>query len=137
MVRRVLDTNVVVKWFFQEEGSDRAQIFLEELERGEGRVIVPSSIFHEASNVFWTKRRLGVTEENAQRLWRELIRLPLEVVNGFDFLPQAMTFSFHYDVSPYDAVFVVVARNMDCDLITDDHVLWEKVQSSCAWVKLL
>ena len=137
MVRRVLDTSVVVKWFFQEDGTERAQIFLEELERGAGRVVVPSSIFHEASNVFWTKRREGLTEERAQRFWRELIRLPLEVVDGFDFLPQAMTFSFQHEVSPYDAVFVVVARNMDCDLITADRVLWEKVQSSCAWVKML
>lgn len=137
MVRRVLDTNVVVKWFFQEEGTERAQVFLEELERGEGRVIVPSSIFHEASNVFWTKRREGLTEEKAQRFWRELIRLPLEVVDSFDFLPQALTFSFRYEVSPYDAVFVVVARNLDCDLVTDDRVLWERTQSSCPWVKLL
>jgi len=31
MVRRVLDTSVVVKWFLEEEGTNRAELLLREL----------------------------------------------------------------------------------------------------------
>jgi len=51
MVRRVLDTRAVVKWFFDEEGSDRAEIFLRELEEEVAEVIVPVSLYYEFSNV--------------------------------------------------------------------------------------
>lgn len=137
MVRRVLDTSVIVKWFLKEEGTERAEVFLEELEAGTGRAVVPSSLFHEISNVLWVARRKGLTEERALALWQELTGLPLEVVDGFDFLPDALSFSFLHEVSPYDALFVVVARDLQCDFITADQALWRKLQSSCPWVKLL
>ena len=56
MVRRVLDTSVIVKWFFLEEGTDRAEILLRELEEGAASVIVPSSLYYEFCNVLWVKR---------------------------------------------------------------------------------
>jgi predicted nucleic acid-binding protein len=137
MVKRVLDTSVVVKWFFAEEGTDRAEIFLKELEEGAARAIVPLSLYYEFCNVLWVKRRKGLDEAAASAIWQELIQLPLEVVDGIGLLPQALAFSFRQEISPYDAAFVVLAQAQGCDFITADDVLWLKLRGAHRWVRRL
>jgi predicted nucleic acid-binding protein len=137
MVKRVLDTSVVVKWFFAEEGTDRAEVFLRELEEETARVIVPVSLYYEFCNVLWVKRRTGLTEAAASAIWQELIQLPLEVVEGPDLLPKALAFSFTHEVSPYDAAFVVLAQHQECDFVTADGPLWRKIHSAHPWVRWL
>jgi len=51
MVTRVLDTNIIVKWFLLEEGSQTAEGFLAELLAGQAIALVPSSLFYEVANV--------------------------------------------------------------------------------------
>jgi predicted nucleic acid-binding protein len=40
-------------------------------------------------------------------------------------------------VTVYDAVFVVLGRQLGSDLVTADGVLWDKVAGDCPWVKML
>jgi predicted nucleic acid-binding protein len=137
MVRRVLDTSVIVKWFFSEDGTDRAEGFLAELENDEGDVLVPSSFFYEFSNVLWVKRREGVDEEAAVSIWEELIKLPLIVVDWTDVLPQALAFGYRHEVSPYDAAFVILAQQEQCEFVTADMPLWRKLHQDYPWIKKL
>lgn len=137
MVKRVLDTSVVVKWFFAEDGTDRAEVFLRELEEEAAKAIVPLSLYYEFCNVLWVKRRKGLDEAKASAIWQELIRLPLDVIDGIGLLPQALAFSYRHEVSPYDAAFVVLAQDQECDFITADDVLWLKLRGTCHWVRRL
>jgi len=138
MVTWVLDTSVVVKWFLEEEGTDRADFLLQQIVEGMTRAVVPSSLFSELANVFWVHRRDGLTEAEAQAFWGELVHLPLDTIEvSHQLLFETLAFSFREQVSPYDATFVVLARKLECDLITADGVLWRKIQGTCPWVKLL
>jgi predicted nucleic acid-binding protein len=137
MVKRVLDTSVIVKWFFSEEGTDRAEKFLVELESEGGVVLVPSSFFYELSSVLWVKRREGLDEGGASSVWEEVVRLPLIVVDWIDVVPQALTFGFRHEVSPYDAAFVVLAQREQCDFVTADGPLWRKLHQEYPWIKKL
>jgi predicted nucleic acid-binding protein len=137
MVTRVLDTNVVAKWFFEEDGTDRALAHLTELLEGGLRVKVPPSLFYELANVIWTRRSETFTEQQAREVWAELATFPISVTEASDLLPEALAFAFQHDVTAYDAVFVVLARRLGCDLITDDRTLWERVAGACPWVKRL
>ncbi len=137
MVSWVVDTNVIAKWFLDEEGSDRAEKYLKALVAGTGRVLVPSSAFYELANVFWVRRRDALEQENAIRFWADVEELPLEVTDWMELLPQGIAFAYQHNVSPYDAVFVVLAEERGCDLITADRVLWQRVNETCPWVKKL
>lgn len=138
MVTRVLDTSVVVKWFLEEEGSDRADLLLQQLAEDTTRAVVPSTLFSELANVFWVHRRNGLTEADAQNFWGELVHLPLDIIEvSHQLLFEALAFSFREQVSPYDSTFVVLARKLECDLVTADGVLWSKIQGTCPWVKML
>src|SRR5688572_23372923 len=105
MVTRVLDTSVVVKWFLEEEGTDRADRFLQDLVEGTARVIVPSSLFSEVANVFWVHRREGLSETEAQAFWAELVELPIEMIEAAKLQSEALALGFCEQVSPYDATF--------------------------------
>ena len=52
-------------------------------------------------------------------------------------MSEAIRFSFQQQISPYDSVFVVLARELGCNLITADIPLFSRVRGSCPWVKLL
>lgn len=138
MVKRVLDTNVIVKWFLPEEdGVDRARVMFDDMDRGAVRFVVPSFFHHEFSSILWVKRREGLLEDRAADVWEKMVRLPLEVVDAFELIPEALSLGFRYNVSPYDGIFVVLARVLGCELITADFPLWSKVRTACPWVKRL
>jgi len=137
MVTRVLDTSVVVKWFFNEEGTDRAEAHLTELLQGSTRIQVPSSLFYELANVIWTKRTEGFGEQQARRIWAELVSFPLFITDWSELLPEALAFAIRHEVAVYDAVFVVLAKQLSGDLVTADGVLRDKVAGDCPWVKML
>lgn len=137
MVTRVLDTSVVVKWFFEEEGTAAALSHLAQLLDGRLRVQVPSSLFYELANVLWTRRGEAFTDRKAREVWAELETFPLSVTDGSALLPEALTFAFQQEITAYDAVFVVLARQLGCDFVTADQALWDRIAGDCPWVKLL
>jgi predicted nucleic acid-binding protein len=87
MVTRVLDTSVIVKWFFNEEGTDRAEALLTDLLDGSARIQVSSSLFYELANVVWTRRTESFTEQQARMVWAELMTFPLLVTDWSELLP--------------------------------------------------
>lgn len=137
MVSQVLDTSVIAKWFFPEEGSDRAERCLTGLLEGALRVHVPSSFFYEIANVIWVRRRDGVGVRDARAIWAELATLPLVVTDWSEIFPAALEIAFEHDVTAYDAAFVALARRLNCDLITADQMLLSKIAGEHAWVKAL
>ncbi len=137
MVTRVLDTSVVVKWFLKEEGSDRADRYLDELTDGFCHIVVPSLLLYELASVFWEQRRHGLGDTEAMSLWAALRALPLTVVSWEEILPRALGMSFRHGISTNDATFVLLARDLGCELITADRDLYDGVGERCSWVKIL
>ncbi len=132
----VLDTSVVAKWFLAEEDSEVAERFLDALAGGD-RVAVPSSFFYELAHVLWSKRQTGITEKGAAAIWDDITRLPFIVTQWEELFPQALSFAYRFEISPYDAAFVVLARELGCELITADRRLWKRTRDECPWVELL
>lgn len=133
---RVLDTCVIAKWFFEEEGSDRAEQLLDAIGGGD-RIAVPSSVYYELAHVLWCHRRSGMSERNAAAIWNDVERLPFLVTYWEELFPQAISFAYRFEISPYDAAFVVLARELGCELITADRRLWKKTHTDCPWVEML
>jgi predicted nucleic acid-binding protein len=137
VITRVLDTSVVAKWFLREQGSEEADRLLDELTDGYAHVVVPSLLFYELAAVFWEQRRHGLGDTEAMSLWGGLHALPLTVVEWDQLLPRALGLAHRADISPCDACFVLLARDLGCDLVTADHDLHEAVHEDCPWVRLL
>lgn len=134
---RVLDTSVVAKWFLKEPGSDKADRYLDELTDGYSHVVVPSLLFYELAAVFWEQRQHGLGDTEARSLWAGLRALPLTVVSWEQLLPRALGLAFRRGISPCDAIFVLLARDVGGDLITADSELYGAIHERCGWVHLL
>ena len=58
----VLDASVVIKWFHEEAGTDKAEIIQEQIACGEIRAIVPPLLFYEVANVLTLKAGSSIEE---------------------------------------------------------------------------
>ena len=128
---------MVAKWFLHEPGSDKADRYLDELTDGYSRVVVPSLLYYELASVFWEQRDHGLGGTEARSLWAGLRTLPLTVVSWEQLMPRALGLAFRASISPSDATFVLLARDVAADLVTADRELYEKIHKRCSWVRIL
>lgn len=78
--------------------------------------------------IFWKYiRRHGLPVDYARRSLRNLISLPLNLVSGTDLLPSALDLALDYDITVYDASYVVLAQDLRFPLITADRRLLRKL----------
>ncbi len=117
----VIDASVAVKWFLNEENSDKARnlknLFLNE----ELKLMAPSLIFLEISNAL----RYGKQDENELvRVNKNVFGLNLKITNLYeDLLSKAIKNSAKYDITIYDALYVALAQTHKTELITADRKL--------------
>lgn len=133
----VVDTSVAVKWFLNEPHSDLAEDFLEAGEAGRIRLLAPDSLVYEAANVFWVRRRDGVTREMAAEFLESLKLVNMESVGPEELFPEAEAMAFEVGISPYDAVFARLAVLRNCGFISADAELVEALRPVMSGVHLL
>lgn len=136
MTTWVLDTSVVVKWFLDEPGSDRAEPYLQSL-AADGEVVAPSSLLYEVASTLWVRRRDSLDRQLASAMLDHLLSLPIRYVPGEDLVAAALAIAFDLDLSPYDGVFVALAEKLDCKLVTADRTLWKRAHEEFPRVELL
>jgi predicted nucleic acid-binding protein len=124
----VLDSSVVAKWFLNEEGSEAAMDYFDALMAGEANAAVPSSLFGEIASLLWTRRRDVMDRETALASLRDLMKIPFEVTEVQGLLPTSLEVAYDLEISPYDAVFVVLAEQLGRELVTADRRLWTRTR---------
>lgn len=95
----------------------------------EGRVqiSVPALLFYEVSNILLFGRSRPTVREDATRALKQLFGLPLSVVPlSPDLAELAILLACTYGLSFYDACYLALAFQLDCQLITADQRLVRK-----------
>ncbi len=123
----IVDSSVAFKWFSEEEQDVQKAFELLSSHLGNEKIItVPELIFYELTNSWSTKSRLTIKDvlDNIKLLKRYNLK-----VNSVSFglLNKASKFSKKYQVSVYDAIYAVLAKENKCDLITADEKFANKV----------
>lgn len=125
----VVDTSIAFKWFDADEvGADRARDILRQHLSGRQRIWVPDLLGYELANAWSTKSRLTAkwVEENLKMLQKlKLHYLSLD----FDLLENAAKLAKKYEVTVYDALYVVLAEEKRCKLVTADKRFAKKINS--------
>ena len=118
----VLDASVILKWLLPETGSENALRFRDQHISGEERIIVPSLVFYEIANVL--RYRAKISDEELVSLFEIFNDLELIAIHpAFSDMTEVMLYARRKNVSVYDAVYVVLAKRLDCSLITADERL--------------
>lgn len=131
----VIDASVAYKWFSEEQPNFQAAFkIIEEHKLGRETIIAPELLLYELANAWATKTDLTLqqTTLNLKKLQETSIEL---ITLGFTLIQKAVVFSKKYQVTVYDAIYAVLAKEKRCDLITADKKFVEKINLS--FVKLL
>lgn len=117
----MIDASVVLKWFLNEEDSNKAIKIREETYLGNISLIVPELIFSEVLNVLKYKKfnEKELSEINFA-LWNTCLIIQKTNKNLLDL---AIKISIDNDFTIYDSIYIALAQLHGCELITADEEL--------------
>jgi predicted nucleic acid-binding protein len=134
-MEKVFDASVVIKWFFNEEGSDSAITYLQDYGKKRFPIIVPTLLYYELGNILLAKK---ATKDQVDKIMASLLGLNLTNVDiGHDAFKKVFENAQDLKVTYYDASYVTLMQKYDCELITADKKLYEKIKNKFSQVRLL
>lgn len=123
----VLDTSVVAKWFFEEEGSDRAVEIREEFLNGNAQIILCDLTLYELGNLLKFK---GFSSTEIKSALGSLFELGVDIVAPTkDILGAAAKIAETHDLTFYDASFIALAQELHFHLKTADKKILENTKA--------
>jgi len=131
----ILDASVVVKWFSEEEYTDKALAIRERIRVGEERVLVPDLLLYELANAL--KYNPSFDANDVSDALTSIFDMDLDIVTPIpEIINSAVTFAFEHNITVYDAFYIALAKEIELTFITADRRLSERV-SSLDFVKFI
>jgi predicted nucleic acid-binding protein len=123
--RYTLDTSVAVKWFLEEEDSDKAKDILNYYEAKEIELFAPDLLLVELANVLHYNRCYN-SNEIANIVTNVRQNLSFILLNDH-IIAKALQLSAKFEVPVYDTVFLAIAVQSNQPLITADSRMYRKL----------
>lgn len=130
----IVDTSVVYKWYSLEENSDRAREILQNHLNNREVACAPGLILYELSNAWVTKA--GLSLKQIKLNLKNFKSTNVKVIDiTFAIIDKALNLAKKYQITIYDASYIVLAKQKKCQFITADQKLVSRV--NLPFVKLL
>ena len=131
MIECVIDAGVAVKWFFEEDDSERAVALQDFLVERNTAIHVPDFFDLEVGNVIWKKfRRDEISQRYVDRILTEFATLPRRRESSADLLQPAVNLACALGCTVYDGSYVALAVLRGCSVFTADQKLFRVVEKS-------
>ena len=129
-MKLVVDASVGVKWFVPEPLSDKALAILEDFRDGAVELYAPCTFMLEVASAlrkYYVRGYVG----------RDLVLASLKVLRdidisyievGWDLVNRATAYSLEKGVTPYDAIYIVTAKDLKARLVTADEKLYRALR---------
>jgi predicted nucleic acid-binding protein len=123
----ILDASVVVKWFSEEEYTEKALEIRERIRMGEERVIVPDLLLYELANAL--KYNPTFDTKDIHDALTSIFDMEMDIVTPLpEIINSAVTLAFEHNITVYDAFYVALAKDLELTFITADGRLCERVR---------
>jgi predicted nucleic acid-binding protein len=134
----VVDASVVVKWLVREADEDTALRIQDLYRSGDIELLAPRFLILEVGNVLGKRvRRVELTPEAAQRCFdRFLAGLPT-LWDSVQLTHLAFNLALAHRQNIYDCVYLALALERRCDLITADEKFVRSMSTAYPFVRLL
>ncbi len=120
----VIDASVALKWVVTEQGTDSAMALLDDLAAGEVALLAPEHLIGEVGNGLRKRAAQGVlTPDDASQALDAIAALELTFVSGADRWFRCLRAALEWEVTTYDALYVLLAMEFDAELVTADRRL--------------
>ena len=121
----VLDASVVVKWFSEEEYTDKALQIRERFLKGEESIIIPDLLLYELANALRYNRDFNSTD--VKDAIASIFDMHIDIIVPISkLMSSAITLAFDHNITIYDAFYVALAKESDLSLITADDGLYKR-----------
>ncbi|HEX4077940.1 MAG TPA: type II toxin-antitoxin system VapC family toxin [Rhizomicrobium sp.] len=126
MITLVVDASIAVKWVVEEEGTAEAIALCHK-----AKLIAPDILVAECANILWKKvQRTELTGEEAQLAARLLQGADIELLPMRPLFDVTTSLATALDHPAYDCVYLALAVERNCRLVTADERLLRKLAQS-------
>ena len=134
----VVDASVAAKWVLPEPGSHQARRLLRRYQEEEIDLVAPHLLLVEVGNVLWKRvRRQELTAADARICYRRLLDDSPVLLDDPNTHTAALELALAHGRTVYDSLYVALALERRCGLITADERLYAALQPAYPWIELL
>lgn len=121
--KKVLDASILVKWFSQEENTEKALALREQHISQEIEIFIPELAFLEVINSLRYKKK---NEKELEKAINDLWNIQINVVAlSTDILGKTAKIALGNNLSIYDSLYIAIAQLHGCPLITSDTEIYK------------
>lgn len=126
----ILDSSVIAKWFFPEEHSKEALRIKDDFASNAITVSVPLLLYYEINNLLKTATKsFRIPASDALSVYEAFLKLDFIVYSSEDLMTKALKKAIEFDISSYDASYIVLADYLEKPLYTADQKLLSKIKN--------
>lgn len=120
----VIDASVAVKWVVREDGAELAATLRDAFDAGTTQLLSPDHGLGEIANALRRRVAQGVwTRRDAEEAF-QLFTPMSEIFEPVPHLwPHTLSVAFDWELTPYDAVYVLLAQERRTELVSADRRL--------------
>lgn len=122
----VVDSSVLVAFFTAEKKTPNAIAALEAVRAGNALLAAPP--FHSIEVANALRRKVGQKEidsERAAAIFELLFRMRIVALDAD--VRRGLTLAIRFQHSVYDCIYLALAEELDCELLTADEKFWRKL----------
>ncbi len=128
-MKRVLDSSVGFKWVVPELHSDKALRLRDDYCKGIVELIAPDIFLVEIVHALTrAQRQKRITPAQGALALADIMNTQPQLAGYIPLLPRAYQISSHRNVGVYDCLYVALAEQEACDLVTSDDRMLKNLQ---------
>lgn len=132
----VVDASVVIKWFLPEAYKEAADVLLRGFLSQQLQLMAPDFIVAEIGNVLWKRSiRKDISVAQANESYQYFLTLALPLRASSTIAPRALGLGIQENHPIYDTLYVALAENQGCELVTADQKLLNKLGGKFPFIR--
>ena len=137
-MKYVLDSSVAFKWLVPEVDTDKALRLLDDYQHDVHDLLSPDILPVETTHALTRAERQGrVTAAQGSRLFIDLMNQVPNLHPYLLLLPRAYAISSAMRIGVYDCIYVALAEQEGCELVTSDNRLINTLQKDFPFITAL
>ncbi len=134
-MKYIIDSSVALKWVLAEPDSAKANQHRDEFRNAVHELLAPEVFEVEIAHALTRAERQGrIAVGHAGVLWADVMSTPPQLEPAGPLLPRAIAISSAMRVGAYDCLYVALAEQEKCELVTADEKLITKLQPSFPFI---
>jgi predicted nucleic acid-binding protein len=137
-MKYVIDASVTVKWVLAEPDLEKALGFRDDLRKSVHELLAPGIFTLEACHALTRAERQGrIPVGKARALLLDILSTPPRVFPFQSLLLRAIDTSSNMRIGVYDCLYVALAEQEKCELVTADTTMVRALQPTLPFIRTL